>query len=136
MFIAGYIAMGLLCLVLLLSSYVERVYAEMGKFLSREFQANIDVFEQQVEPRLKVSRSRASLSMSLIAQLSTAALGIISAYTLRHDIESHAREIVSAVIGLVLIVAIFNRLIPFVLFARTKGQWLVPLVPILRGLIY
>ena len=136
MFIAGYIAMGLLCLVLLLSSYVERVYAEMGKFLSREFQANIDVFEQQVEPRLKVSRSRASLSMSLIAQLSTAALGIISAYTLRHDIESHAREIISAVVGLLLIVAIFNRLIPFVLFARTKGEWLVPLVPVLRVFIY
>ena len=59
MFIAGYIAIGLLCLLLLLSSYVERVYAEMGKFLSREFQENIEIFEKHVEPRLKVSRARA-----------------------------------------------------------------------------
>ena len=36
--------------LLTLSSYVERVYAEVGKFLSREFQENIDYFEQQVEP--------------------------------------------------------------------------------------
>lgn len=136
MFIAGYIAIGLLCLLLLLSSYVERVYAEMGKFLSREFQENIEVFEQQVEPKLNVSRARASLSMSLIAQLSTAAVGIISAFTLRHDIESHVREIISAIIGVLLIVVIFNRLVPFILFARTKGQWLVPLVPVLRALIY
>src|SRR5260370_7273341 len=52
--------------LLTLSSYVERVYAEIGKFLSREFQDNIDSFEQQVEPKLKVSRSRASLSMSVL----------------------------------------------------------------------
>ncbi len=30
--------------LLTLSSYVERVYAEIGKFLSREFQDNIDSF--------------------------------------------------------------------------------------------
>src|ERR1700745_2828040 len=104
--IALYVVVGSLCALLLLSSYVERVYAEMGKFLSREFQENIEVFEQRVEPRLEVSRSRASLSMSFAAQPSTAALGIITAFTLRHDIESHAREIISAVVGLLLIVAI------------------------------
>ena len=46
--------------LLTLSSYVERVYAEIGKFLSREFQDNIDAFEQQVEPKLRVSRTRAA----------------------------------------------------------------------------
>ena len=35
---------------LTLVSYVDRVYQEAGKFLSREFQDNIDVFEQKVEP--------------------------------------------------------------------------------------
>ena len=53
------VLLGLLTLV----SYVDRLYTEIGKFLSREFQDNIDSFEQQVEPRLKVSRSRASLRL-------------------------------------------------------------------------
>ena len=57
-FFALFLLMGLLTLV----SYVDRVYQEAGKFLSREFQDNIDVFEQKVEPKLGVSRSRASLS--------------------------------------------------------------------------
>src|SRR5947209_15951267 len=131
MFIAGYIAIGLLCLLLLLTSYVERVYAEMGKFLSREFQENIEIFEKQVEPKLKVSRARASLSMSVLAQVSTAALGVISAFTLRHDLQSHGREIATAVIGLLLIVAIFYRLIPFILFTRNKCEWQYPRVPCL-----
>ncbi|PYX77637.1 MAG: HlyC/CorC family transporter, partial [Acidobacteria bacterium] len=108
----------------------------MGKFLSREFQENIEVFEKKVEPRLGVSRQRASLSMSVLAQVSTAALGLLSAFVVLHDLESHAREIVSASVGLLLIIAIFNRLLPFILFARTRGEWLVPLAPLLRGLIY
>ena len=80
----------------------------MGKFLSREFQENIEVFEQKVEPRLGVSRQRASLSMSVLAQVSTAALGLLSAFVVLHDLESHAREIVSASVGLLLIIAIFS----------------------------
>ena len=70
---AIYVAIGVLCGLLLLVSYVERVYAEMGKFLSREFQENIEVFEKRVEPRLGVGRQKASLSMSVLAQVSTAA---------------------------------------------------------------
>ncbi len=42
---------GLLCR----SSFIR----EIGKFLSRDFQDNIDAFEQIVEPRLGVTRERA-----------------------------------------------------------------------------
>ena len=35
---------GLLTLV----SYVDRLYTEIGKFLSREFQDNIDILEQKI----------------------------------------------------------------------------------------
>ena len=66
---------GLLTLV----SYVDRVYQEAGKFLSRDFQDNIDVFEQKIEPRLGFSRTRAALSMAVLEQLITAAIaGLIS----------------------------------------------------------
>ena len=40
------LALLLLLGLLTLVSYVDRVYQEIGKFLSREFQDNIDVFEQ------------------------------------------------------------------------------------------
>jgi len=42
------IAVVLLMLLALLTlvSYVDRLYSEIGKFLSREFQDNIDAFEQ------------------------------------------------------------------------------------------
>jgi putative hemolysin len=71
------IALLLLCGLLTLVSYVDRLYSEIGKFLSREFQDNIDAFEQSVEPRLKFSRERAALSVAVLAQLTTAAIALL-----------------------------------------------------------
>ncbi len=122
--------------VLTLVSYVERVYTEMGKFLSREFQENIEVFEQKVEPRLGVSRERAALSMAVLEQLVTAAIALLIAYTVFSGTHWSGREILQAAILIVLIVVTFNRLLPFVFFSRTRGEWLVPFLPVLRGLMY
>src|SRR5579871_3684671 len=122
--------------VLILVSYVDRLYTEIGKFLSREFQDNIDVFEQRVEPRLKVSRARAALSMAVLTQLSMAAIALMVGYAVFHEKGWNTPEIIQATISLVLIVIICNRLLPFVFFSRTRGTWLAPLVPVLRVLIY
>jgi putative hemolysin len=40
------------------------------------------------------------------------------------------------VLGLLLIVIIFNRFLPFVFFSRTTGAWLARWVPLLRAMIY
>lgn len=122
--------------LLTLSSYVERVYAEIGKFLSREFQENIDYFEQQVEPRLKVSRSRAALSMAILTQFLTAAISVVIAFAVFHEGVWAMDELLEAVLGLILAVIIFNRFLPFVFFSRTKGLWLARWAPLLRVLIY
>jgi putative hemolysin len=130
------IALLLLLGLLTLSSYVERVYAEIGKFLSREFQDNIDAFEQRVEPKLRVSRSRAALSMSVLTPLLMAAIAMVVAFGVFHDGGWAVEEILEAILGLVLIVIVFNRFLPFVFFSRTKGEWLVRWVLLLQVLIY
>jgi putative hemolysin len=122
--------------LLTLASYVDRLYTEIGKFLSREFQDNIDAFEHIVEPKLGVARGRAALSMAVIAQLSTAAIAMLVGFTVFRDRAWSAAEILQATLSLVLIVIIFNRFLPFVFFSRTKGEWLVRFVPLLRVLIY
>ena len=126
------ILFGLLTLV----SYVDRVYSEIGKFLSREFQENIDSFEQTVEPRLGVSRERAALSMAVLAQLITVAIAMLVAFTVFRDRAWSIWEILQATLSLILVVIIFNRFLPFVLFSRTKGLWLAQWVWLLQGLIY
>jgi putative hemolysin len=122
--------------LLTLSSYVERVYAEIGRFLSREFQENIDYFEQHVEPRLKVSRSRAALSMAILAPFLMAAIAVVVAFAVFHQGVWSVDEVLEAILGLILVVIIFNRFLPFVFFSRTRGIWLARWTPLLRVLIY
>jgi len=122
--------------LLTLASYVDRLYTEIGKFLSREFQDNIDAFEQGVEPRLGVSRERAELSLAVVPQLTMAAIAMLVGFTVFRDRAWSIYEILQATLSLILIVIIFNRFLPFVFFSRTRGQWLATWVPLLRILIY
>jgi putative hemolysin len=124
--------LGLLTLV----SYVDRLYTEIGKFLSREFQDNIDAFEHDVEPRLHVSRARAAVSMAVLTQMTMAAIAMFLGFTVFRDRTWSIYEILQATLSLILIVIVFNRFLPFVFFSRTKGQWLIRWTPLLRILIY
>jgi putative hemolysin len=126
------VLLGLLTLV----SYVDRVYQEIGKFLSREFQNNIDVFERAIEPELGVSRTRAALSMAVLTQLIMASIALIVGFVVFSDQQWNLYEILQAAISLILIVIVFNRFLPFVFFSRTKGAWLVHWILLLRALIY
>ncbi|HVP44085.1 MAG TPA: hemolysin family protein [Terriglobales bacterium] len=134
---AGFIvAMAALLALLALVSYVDRVYTEMGKFLSREFQDNIEAFEQRIEPRLGVSRARAQLSMAVLTQLSTAAIALMIGYSIFEDGRWDLAEVLEAAVCLVIIIVVFNRLLPFVFFTRTSGRWLAHFTIPLRALIY
>ena len=129
-------ALLLLVGLLTLVSYVDRVYTEIGKFLSREFQDNIDSFEQKVEPRLLAGRARASLSMAILVQITMAAIAMSVGFTVFSDKAWSLQEIAQATLSLILIIIVFNRFLPFVLFSRTNGEWLGRWVPLLRVLIY
>ena len=130
------LALLLLSAVLTLVSYVDRVYAEIGKFLSREFQDNIDAFEQKVEPKLRVSRPRASLSIAILVQLTMAAIAMVVGFSVFSDNAWSIQEILQATLSLILIVIVFNRFLPFVFFTRSKGEWLARWVPLLRVMIF
>jgi putative hemolysin len=126
----------ILLALLTLVSYVDRVYQEIGRFLSREFQDNIDVFERKVEPELKVSRTRASLSMSVLSLLTMAAIALVVGYVVFSDQLWNIYEILQATISLILIVILCNRFLPFLFFSRTRGEWLARFTVVLRCLIY
>lgn len=125
-----------LAALLTLVSYLDRIYAEIGKFLSREFQDNITVFEQRIEPKLGVSRARASLSMALLVQILMAAIAMLLGFAVFRDPAWRTYEILQASLGLVLVVVICNRFLPFLFFSRTKGEWLSRWLPLLRVLIF
>jgi len=134
--LAIYVVVLLLCGLLVLVSYVGRLYTETGKFLSREFQENIEAFEKLVEPRLlRVSR-RSGLAIAVLEQLCTASIAFLIGYLVFRDSLWTWPEIAQAVIGIILVIIVCNRLLPYVLFTRTRGEWLVHFIALLQALIY
>jgi putative hemolysin len=134
------LAICVLLAVYTLASYVDRLYAEMGRFLAREFQENIDAWEQEIEPRFHLDRGLLQLCAALLVQLSFAAILLLLAHPLFAGPLAHSQrplaELAQLILAIVLIVVFFNRLLPFVFFTRTRGQWLTRWRFPLRLLVY
>jgi putative hemolysin len=130
------IAVFLLLCLLALAAYVDRIYFEMGKFLSREYTENIDAWERWVEPRLKLSRESSALSASVLRQLALGALVFLLAIRLQGKIGHSPVEIARTVFELVLVLLVFDRLLPQMFFTRTTGEWIAKIALLIRLLFY
>jgi putative hemolysin len=134
-----------LCLIVLLAAtvtiaaYMARVYSEFGKILSREVQDNLDAWEQHVEPRLGMSRERAALASSVLMHLAMGLLALEFGAVL-FDRPPLARptpeEIAQAVLAVILAAVFCTQFLPFLLFQRTRGLWVVRLLWPLRMLLF
>jgi putative hemolysin len=138
----GYgLALPLLLLILTLAAYIDRVYSEMGKFLAREYQDNIDSWNDAVEPRLHLGRESNALSSSVLRQLSLAALALLAGMRL-YSHAGHALaapplgELARTVAELILFILVFDRLLPQILFTRTSGMWIARIRFLVQALFY
>lgn len=143
--VIGTLVFVLLLFVLALASYADRIYTEMGKFLAREYQDNIDAWERLVEPRLHLGHESIALSASVLRQLTLAAIALFAGLglythttsllpTLAHS--PSAMAIARAACEIVLLLLIFDWFIPRLLFTRTRGLWVVRIRVILQALFY
>jgi CBS domain containing-hemolysin-like protein len=131
----------LLLIVLVLASYIDRVYSEMGKFLAREYQDNVDTWEEMIEPRLRLGRESIALSASVLRQLSLAGISLFWGLELCQFTSGQLETpgggaIARAVAELILLVLVCDRLIPQVFFTRTRGQWIRRITFLLQVVFY
>ncbi len=131
-----YLVLLLLSGLLALISYAERLYTESGKFLSREFQENIEAFENRVEPRLDAISGRSAVAIGVLVQLITSAITMILSWLVFTNPNWNWKEVVQAAVAVIVVVIVGNRLLPYVMFTRTRGIWLVRFIPVLQVLIY
>ena len=133
-----------LLIVLSLAAYVDRIYSEMGKFLAREYEENIEAWTRTVEPKLYLGRETAALSASVLRQLALAAIALIAGlrlYTHVRAMPMLARapsvdEIALTGALLVLLILLFDRIIPQLLFTRTRGEWIARIRYVIQALFY
>jgi CBS domain containing-hemolysin-like protein len=137
---AYHLTLAVLLVVLALAAYVDRIYSEMGKFLAREYQDNIDAWTRAVEPRLRLGRESLAQSASVLRQLALSAIALLLGLRLYlsvvFGVASLSKEVAITLFELVMLILVFDRLIPQVLFARTRGLWIAHIRFLLEALFY
>jgi putative hemolysin len=138
------LALAVLLVILALAAYVDRIYSEMGKFLAREYQDNIDAWTRAVEPRLRLGRESIALSASVLRQLALAGIALIAGLRLYVHVKAQPalarvpslEEIAVTGFFLILLIMFFDRLVPQLLFTRTTGFWIAHIRYLLEALFY
>jgi putative hemolysin len=117
---------------LVLFSYFDRVYREIGRVTTGRIHQHLERFESEIEPRLHVERRRGNLAFSLLAKLW---LVIVAVATTRGVVffvpgtwEAAAEMVLF--LGTQVVLAMF--FFPSVLLARASGRWSSPLIWIVR----
>ena len=127
-----------LMVVLTLAAYVDRVYSEMGKFLAREFQENIDAWTRAVEPKLRLDRESVAMSASVLRQISLAGIALLFGVKMfmHAGMLPKFPEVGQTLAEIVLVILIFDRMLPQVFFARTRGTWIAHITVLMQVLFY
>ncbi len=106
---------------LTLGAYADRVYAELGKFLARASQDNVDAWIERIEPGFGLSRDSIALSATILRISAIAALSLLLGRFGSHG--AGALALLTTLVELVLVLVLFDQLLPQLLFARTEGVW-------------
>jgi putative hemolysin len=121
---------------LVVFSYLDRVYREMGRVTTRRIHLHLDVFESDVEPRLHLERHRAATAFSLLSRLWLVVVAVETARGILFFVPGSWESAVQIVSFLGIEVVLAMQFIPYVLVARASGRWCAPLVPAIRIFVW
>ncbi|HEV7968447.1 MAG TPA: hemolysin family protein [Candidatus Acidoferrales bacterium] len=121
---------------LVIFSYLDRIYRELGRVNTGRVRQHLEVFEAEIEPHIGLERTRATTGFRLLANLW---LVLVTAETARGVIvfvPGTWDALVQALVYVLVEVLLLSQFIPDFLLARTKGRWLVRLALIIRAFLW
>src|SRR5579864_8670767 len=122
-----------LCVILAIFSFLDRIYGQLGRVTTGTLREHSEIFESEIEPRLKLDRRHAGVGFAILANLSLVAVAVETARGVLLFVPVLWQAAVQLIVYVIVEVMFCMHLVPEILIARTNTRWLKPLVPILRG---
>jgi len=134
----GFIIPGVLvlCAVLTVVSYIDRVYLQLSRVTTGSLRDNLDIFEAEIEPRLKLERQSAALSFRLLSHLLLVVVTALTILVAARSADTILETVLQEMVLPVCEVFFFMHLIPYLLLTHSTGRWVGPVVPLLRLLSF
>lgn len=129
-----YYTIGILVLAagLTVFAYLDRIYRQLGRVVAGPAHANLDAYVAEIEPRLRIARVRAGGTFSLLTRLWLVVVSVLTARAVILFAGETWQIVAEMIFFLGLEVIVGMQFFPALLLARTRGKWLIPLLPVIR----
>jgi putative hemolysin len=121
---------------LVVASCLDRVYRELGRVSTRRTREHLEVFEVEIEPLFKLDRARAALAFGLLARLWLVLVATLTALGVLYFVPNRWQAALEIVLLLGAQVVVAMQILPVLLLAGAPGNWIAPLVPVIRLLLW
>jgi CBS domain containing-hemolysin-like protein len=122
----------LLALGLPVFSYLTLIYRELGRMTTGRVHEHLEIFENEIEPKLKINRRSGGRTFRILGHFWLAFLVLETTRGVVYFVPGTWESFVEFCVFLTLEVVILMHFIPDMLLYRTTGRWLLPLIPIVR----
>ena len=122
----------LLALFLPVLSYLTLIYRELGRMTTGPVHEHLDIFEAEIEPKLKMNRRSAGRAFRILGHFWLAFLVLETTRGVVYFVPGTWEALLELSVFIALEVVIAMHFIPDVLLYRTTGRWLRPLLPVIR----
>jgi putative hemolysin len=122
-----------LCVILAVFSFLDRIYRQLGRVTTGSMREHSEIFESEIEPRLKLDRRHAGMGFAILADLALVAVAVETARGVLLFVPLLWQAAIQLIVYVIVEVMFCMHFVPEILIARTNTRWLKPLVPVLRG---
>jgi CBS domain containing-hemolysin-like protein len=121
-----------LAIGLVVFSYLNHIYRELGRVTTGRIHEHLDIFETEIEPKVKMPRRRAALTFALLAHVWLVVVAVLVARGVTVFVPGAWEAVLQHVILLSALVGVAMHLFPYMLLTRSTGRWLLPVLPVIR----
>ncbi|MDE3109434.1 MAG: HlyC/CorC family transporter [Acidobacteriota bacterium] len=121
---------------LVVFSYLDRMYRELGRVSGGRLRRHLESFESEIEPVFKMDRRRAAIAFSLLARLWLVIVAVLTAGGVVMFVPAVWEETVEGIVFLGAEVVVAMQLFPALLMAGKSAGWIRPIVPMVRLLVW
>ena len=121
-----------LALGLPIFSYVTLIYRELGRMTTGRVHEHLEIFEAEIEPKLKINRKSGGRTFRILGHFWLAFVVLETTRAVVYLVPNRWEAGIQFLVFLSLEVVVAMHFIPDMLLYRTTGRWLLPLLPLIR----
>src|SRR5215510_9846428 len=132
-----YIAsVAVLALGLPIFSYLTLIYRELGRMTTGRVHEHLDIFEAEIEPKLRINRRSGGRTFRILGHFWLAFLVLETTRGVVYFVPGTWESLIEFCVFVILEVVMLMHFVPDMLLYRTTGRWVLPLLPLIRGCMW